>query len=38
VGIQGVVRYLTWQAGSVNGLTTLVVQDGRIVQDYTLLE
>jgi hypothetical protein len=38
VGIQGVVRYLTWQAGPVNGLTTLVVQDGRIVQDYTLLE
>jgi len=38
VGIQGMVRYLTWQAGPVNGLTTLVVQDGRIVQDYTLLE
>jgi len=38
VGIQGVVRYLSWQAGTVSGLTTLVVQDGRIVQDYTILE
>ena len=37
VGIQGVVRYLTWEAGGMTGLTTLVVEGGVITLDYTLV-
>jgi hypothetical protein len=37
VGIQGVVRYLTWEAGGMTGLTTLVVEGGKITLDYTLI-
>ncbi len=36
--LQGVVRYLTWKAGPLTGLTTLVVEDGKITLDYTHLE
>jgi ketosteroid isomerase-like protein len=37
VDIQGVVRYLTWEAGGLTGLTTLVVEGGKITLDYTLI-
>lgn len=37
VGIQGIVRTITWRAGSLAGLTTLVVEGGKITQDYTHL-
>ena len=37
VGIQGMVRTLTWKAGTLNVLTTVVVEAGKITQDYTHL-
>ncbi len=37
-GIQGMVHTLSWQADKMNGLTTLVVEAGKITQDYTHLE
>ncbi len=37
-GSQGMVRSLTWRAGKFTGLTTLVLEAGKITQDYTHLE
>jgi hypothetical protein len=36
-GSQGMVRTLTWKAGVLNVLTTIVIEAGKITQDYTHL-
>ncbi len=31
------VHYITWKAGPMNGETTLVLKNGKIIQDYTFI-